>query len=276
MQILLNAAGNPEYEGGHYGVCRVCGAGGDGIQFSSWVRNTFTDHDKLVAGDILCKSCQFAFDESSMLLARRVGKEKPQRMRNYSHFVVCGEWIPLSKGDKARMTECLRRKPELTAIATSGQKHIIFRAQPGWWQIEEQSTLPLDGELWSILDTVESLYAVFSKNEIETGRYSQRRMMEFGLAEFLHMENQIKLERGTLAFELAIFLATKGDEGGGVSEGIPSGTKAVDSPVAGNRRGVQTEVRTEHMGPIREQHQSGGVHQQAEPFCQLNLFETDD
>lgn len=111
--------------------CRFCGGNGEGIQFQDWVKPTFTDRDKLLPGEIVCNACLFWFEEASQELANITGKDKPQRMRNYSHFVVNGEWIPLSKGDKARMVELLTSEPfpELAAIADSGQKHIVFRAR---------------------------------------------------------------------------------------------------------------------------------------------------
>jgi hypothetical protein len=94
MQLIYEAAGAPPYESTASGRCRVCGRCATGVLFTSWVRDTFNDHDKLMRGEILCQACQFSFDESSALLAKRAGKEKPQRMRNYSHFVINGEWIP--------------------------------------------------------------------------------------------------------------------------------------------------------------------------------------
>lgn len=111
-------------------ICRFCGKPGKGEDFQKWVKPTFTNHDKLLPGEIVCNDCLFWFEESSQELADRTDKDKPQRMRNYSHFIVGGEWHPLSKGDKAGMIELLTSVPfpELAAIAESGQKHIVFRA----------------------------------------------------------------------------------------------------------------------------------------------------
>jgi hypothetical protein len=133
----------------------------------------------------------------------------PQRMRNYSHFIVGGEWIPLSKGDKPRMAELLMQGPELAVVALSGQKHLIFRAQPGWWQIEEQSVLPFPDRLKELLEIIESLYSGFSKSEIESGGYKQHRIRKFGLPEWWELESRIRSERGGLPFQLALFLAQK-------------------------------------------------------------------
>lgn len=89
------------------------------------------DHDKLHDGSVVCHSCLFCFDDRSSALTTITGKDKPQRMRNYSHFVVNGRWHPLSKAAKPLMWQLLTQFPEVAVIAVSGQKHLIFRARPG-------------------------------------------------------------------------------------------------------------------------------------------------
>jgi len=272
--LLWQAAGTPTYDESHAGICRACGESGRGLLFDGWVKDTFTDHNRLLPGDILCAACQFTFDDAQPLLTQRTGKDKPQRMRNYSHFVVGGKWLPLSKGQKREMLACLRRNPTAAVIATSGQKHIIFRAQAGWWQVEEQGLLPNLRSMDANLALVEPLYAVFSKEEIDSGRYQQKRMMEFGLAKFLQIETALKAWRGSVYFDLALFLAQKEEiENGGIPGAISPGAEAVDSAVARPERGIQTEVRTQYLEPIRGSNQGGGIHQSDEQVSQLPLFQ---
>lgn len=291
--LIWQAAGAPPMPGSTPGVCRACGAAGVGLPFGRWVRDTFTDRDKLLPGDIICHACLFSFEEASPLLTERTGKDKPQRMRNYSHFVTGGVWTPLSKGQKREMVALLRREPEVVVIATSGQKHIIFRARPGWWQIEEKSSPAFPGALWPLLEVVEALYnGGFGKEEIETGRYTnQRRIIEFGLAEYLRLEAAVRAARGTLALQLAVYLAQKTEEVAGDEEGhdggrddsrvrgvrgvpgeIPSGVGAADLPVAGNTSGLQEEVRPQYLAAVRGQHPGRGLHGDGEPVRQLVLF----
>jgi len=209
-QIIWQAAGSPEMLGRETGLCRACGLSSRGISFSRWVRPTFTDFDKLLPGDIICHACQFCFTDANGLLARLVGKDKPQRMRNYAHFVVDGEWLPCSLGDRRKILSCLLREPQVAIIAISGQKHLITRARPGWWQIEDQSALPFPGALVAAMRPIERLYAAgFSKCEIASGSYSQSRIKRFCLDERLECEREIKPLRGSLEFYLALFLATK-------------------------------------------------------------------
>jgi len=229
--ILWQAASAPGGAGSTEGTCRVCGRSGIGLIFADWVRPTFTDWDKLVPGDILCQPCQFAFEERSELLAERVGKDKPQRMRNYSHFVIDGEWLPLSKGDKVRMAQILTtQEPEVAIIAVSGQKHLIFRAQPGWWQIEEESVLPFPAKLSYVLQIVEELYSTFSKTEIRTADYRHDRVLRFGLKEWHTLEQTLAIERDSITFTLALFLAQKKK---GVKHGRNRGAERVTQKGSG-------------------------------------------
>lgn len=201
-------------------ICRICSKKTtDGMTFTEWVRPTFTDFDKLASGDAICADCLFWFDERSEVLAQRVGKEKPQRMRNYSHFIIRGEWFPLSKSAKRQMKELLLSTPfpELAAIAESGQKHIVFRARrntegekDGWVQFEENAIFVHRDRLTTILHDIEALYASFSKKEIRTGNYAQYRIMKFGVPEWHILESKVAPARDSLLFRLALFLAQKG------------------------------------------------------------------
>jgi hypothetical protein len=210
-RILWQAAGCPAGEGDVSDNCRVCGQAAIGLPFAAWARPTFTDWDKLVPGEIICQVCQFSFAEQSELLAQKVGKDRPQRMRNYSHFVAGSEWLPLSKGDKRAMQEILLEKDwRVAVIAESGQKHVVFRAVPGVVQFEEQQIHDWRG-LGDVLRLIEELYTAFSKTEIETGRYAQHRVLKFGVARWMELEKQIEPLRQSALFGLALFLAQKGD-----------------------------------------------------------------
>jgi hypothetical protein len=269
-RLLWQAAGEPPGHGDAHGRCRICGEIDTGLSFADWVRPTFTDLDKLVAGDIICRPCQFAFDERSELLARRVGKDKPQRMRNYSHFIVSGEWLPLSKTDKAQMTDILLRQDwQAAIIAQSGQKHIIFRAQPRVVQFEELAILDIS-RLGEVLQIIEALYQAFSKSEIELGNYARHRIVKFGIEAWIELENQIKPWRGTALFGLALFLAQKkGVQNDGTSR---DGSGSAGNNLAGHITGLQESLSDEHLEAVRGQHPVGGVHRQPGEVHQLALL----
>jgi len=259
--------------------CRICGEEcGDGTLFDEWVKPTFTDHDKLHDGDVICDACLFWFDERSEELARRIGKDKPQRMRNYSHFVVNGEWIPLSKGDKRAMQVLLLAEPfpELAAIAESGQKHIVFRvtrnpsgSKAGWVQFEERALFVRPDELRVLLGIIETLYTTFSKSEIGTGQYRQYRIRKFGLAGWLALEARIKPVRGALLFRLALFLAQK--EKGELSGVTGAGGNVAGCGLAGDSARLQKSLPPNDMATVRRRSEECGVHQPPGQVRQLAM-----
>lgn len=183
-----------------------------GLPFAQWIKDTFTDHDKLSPGEIVCHGCLFCFTDASDAVRQRTKKEKLQKFRNYSHFVLHGEWIPLSKGDKRRMLDILRQSPTVAVIAESGQKHLVFRAQIGWWQLEEQKLAACPDLLNDLLTHIEPLYnAGANKSEIETGRYSQKTLLAI-LPTWREHDPPLRAYRGGLPLKLALFLAQKETE----------------------------------------------------------------
>lgn len=261
------------------GVCRFCGQVGEGEAFRKWVRPTFTDHDKLLRGDIACFDCLFWFDEASAELAQRMGKDKPQRMRTYSHFVVDGVWTPLSKADKRRMRDFLLTPPfpELAVIADSGQKHLVFRATrnpagvaAGWVQFEEAQLWVEPDELAGQMAVVDALYATFSKTEIASGQYLSWRIQEFGIELFLALEEQARAWRGSLLFALALFLAQKEERHVDNARGAANGGDVAAGSLAGNTAGLQKQIPGKHLAAVRgsgvergDDGQPGEVHQHA-------------
>lgn len=206
---IWQAAGAPPMSGKARGCCRLCGAVGCGLPFTEWVKDSFTNFDLLRPGEIICAACLFCTAEKSALLQARRCRDKPQKMRTYSHFVCDGEWFPLTKADKARMRELLAREPEVAVIAESGQKHLIFRARIGWWQFEELALLPCWDKVVAWLPIIEELMAGFSKAEIESGRYQQPRVIGFGVERWRRLDSQIESVRRAAHFQIAIFLAQK-------------------------------------------------------------------
>lgn len=262
-------------------ICRLCGQPGEGVPFARWVKPTFTNWDKLLPGEIVCNECLFWLNESSQKLAEIVGKAKPQRMRNYSHFVVNGEWVPLSKGGKARMKNILLGSPfpELAVIADSGQKHIVFQAtrnpangQAGWVQFEEQKLWLEPDELRSLLDLIEPALDIFSKSEVESGRYLPYRVMNFGLDEWQEVEAVIKPLRGSLILKLALFLAQKRETDGEQQSARDGGGSAGDN-LARDRGRIQEPLPKDDLGTVREHGQGKRVHEQPGQVRQLAMFE---
>lgn len=263
------------------GTCRICGRhDADGLEFDDWVRPTFTNWDDLVPGNVICNDCLFWFDENSEALANRIGKDSSRyvRMRNYSHFIANGEWTPLSKADKDGMQEILLSSPfpEMAAIADSGQKHIAFRAKRnppgsscGWVQFEEDAVFVDPDELRIILESVERLYTAFSKTEIGTGSYKQYRIFDFGIERWQELESDIAHLRGSLIFNLALFLAQKKEE---YERDTSTGSGLADDNLAGGSVGLQEQIPQDDMEAVRGPGEERGIHEQSGKICQLALF----
>ena len=269
-----------ERESAMQGRCRFCGGQGEGPAFSVWVRESFTNWDRLLPGEIVCAGCLPWFDQQSAELARLVGKDKPQRMQNYSHFVVGGQWIPVGKGDKALMRDILLRHPfpEMAVIADSGQKHIAFRAprnppgqSAGWAQFEEQRVWVESAALGALVDRIERLYVIFSKGEIESGDYSASRILAFGVPAWQELEQAIKGQRGSALFSLAIFLAQRKEDERGSD--TPAGGGPSGADLEGDAGRLQEPLPPDDLAAVRRPGEVGGLHQQSGQAAQLALFE---
>lgn len=189
------------------GVCRVTGKQSKGLPFSKWVRDTFTDIGNLHLGNIISNEALFCFEEASEYLQKLTGKDKPQRFRNYSHFVVNGEWHIKDKGQKEDMLKLMLSTPDVCVIAESGQRHLLFKHKPGTWQFEDITIQP-DKPLFEILQSrVHKLSEGFSNDEIATGGYQQHRIMKFGFKNWKDLDCIIKPYRGSSIFDLALFFS---------------------------------------------------------------------
>lgn len=252
-QLLYAAAGRPDVDAEPCaGACWLCG-GEMTAGKPATLPPTFMDYDKARCPEsgYICDACWFSMAEQSELLAERVGKDRPQRMRNYSHFVLDGQWYPLSKGDKRAMCNLLEQAPELAVIAVSGQKHLVFRAQPGRWQVEEQAVLPDVDRLGAMMAQVQTLYdGGFSKGEIESGHYTSRRIMAYGVERWESVERVIRHWRGSATFELAVFLCQKseGEDGQGEDGGGVCGDRL--GAVAGDGCQLQAPLCAGDLGPV--------------------------
>jgi hypothetical protein len=274
-QIIYQAAGAPALEGLEAvtpGRCYLCGGllGGHGYPYRSWVKPTFTDHDKAKApeSDYLCPGCVFCTLERSAWLQAHLSKDKPQTFRNYSHIVANGRWYPLTKADKAAM-RTLIPTAEVVVIADSGQKHLAFRAVPGTWQFEEQRLWPDWHGLCRLLELIEPLYVTFSKTEIQSGNYSPHRIRAFGLERWRELEGELRSQRGSALMELALFLAHKEAASGARGEGSADsvGSASLDG------LGYVGQQASEVLGDSDQRGEGQRLHQQPKPLRQLALFE---
>lgn len=269
---IYHAAGSPSQPGTERGLCRLCGDDATGTAWGEWIKETFTNHDKLTPGTIICHACLFCTDDHNLTLQQRTGRDKPQRMRNYSHIVTRGRaWHPLMKNQKRLIARHLQAWPaHVAVISLAGQKHLIFRARVGTWQIEEQSLAPQPTLLAHLITHAASLYtAGASKTAIEVGEYDQRTLMAIGLTTWQRRERELRAHRGSLLFQLAVWLARK-DE---ADDRDPrQGDDAAPADLGGRAAGLQGEIQVHDLAAVRGPGSERGVHDDAQPVSQPDLF----
>lgn len=210
-KIIVDTLDEKPFYGDTEGVCRITGEKSKGMPFQKWVKKTFTDTEHLHSGDIISNEALFTFQEKSDILKDKTDKEKPQRFRNYSHFVVNGEWFAFTKANKGEMKRILLSEdPELAVMSESGQRHLLFKSKPMSWQLEDAIIKPDKERLGSISNIVDSLYGMgFTQEEVRTGRYNQHKIVKAGLKKWKGFEDKCEQERGSVYFDLAMFLITK-------------------------------------------------------------------
>lgn len=189
------------------GTCWLCGAETtQGIPKKKAIKPTFTDADcaKSPLNDLVCEHCNWALSWRTL--------------RNYS---ILATQEGLQHPTRPELREILLNPPEppfLLCIATSGQKWLYFKAKVSFRRqnypvMLEEVPVTVNTELLAkVLKPVETLYGSgFSKAEILSGEYKPVNINKFGMRRWEDAENQITKYRGTRMFELAVFVAQKGE-----------------------------------------------------------------
>lgn len=207
-ELLYSIAANNKIYGTVSGTCRITGKEATGIPYTTWVKDTFTDHAFLKPGDIISNEALFSFEERSVEIQTLLKKEVGQKFRNYSHIIAANTWYPLTKANKREMYQLITSGTcQVVCLSDSGQKHLFFKHRTGFWQLEDQFIIP-------DIDTLKYLHARFgqlldlgfSQTEIITGNYIGYRIMKAGMAAWKTLENEIKPLRGTLIFNFTSWI----------------------------------------------------------------------
>lgn len=191
------------------GVCRITGQKSKGVLFDKWVKDTFTNYDFLKQGNIISNEALFCFDEASLLLQEKTGRDKPQRFRTYSHIVTeGGEWHVLTKADKAKIVELiLFGNVKILCLTDSGQKHIFFKHKIGFWQLDDTHIEPNITDFAFLHTEMQKLVELgFGQDQIKTGNYYQSLILKIGISIWSEIESKLKPRRGEPIFDLAAWL----------------------------------------------------------------------
>ncbi|MCX7880853.1 MAG: hypothetical protein N2517_09365 [Ignavibacteria bacterium] len=206
-EVIYELSDRPVY-GQEKGICKILGKESLGVPFEKWVGENFTDWDKLKPGTIISNAALFCFDDTNDCLRRKLGRTERTRFRNYSHFVVNGEWKVFTKSQKKEIFEILvKETPMIAVVSDSGQKHLLFRYRYGFWQFELEFIRPNPEKLKWLVEKMKGIVALgFSKTDIEYGRYSgEKRLTKDETEMFQTNETLIKPYRGSKLFQIALW-----------------------------------------------------------------------
>lgn len=125
--LLAQALGVAVPHGPHR--CFYCGASCGGLyDVKEHVKATFTDFAacRCLSSQFICGGCVLSMREK----VEMPGKDKAQKMRTYSWVITAHQATPYGKDRIAALRQVVMQPPEppyAIAIATSGQKHVIFK-----------------------------------------------------------------------------------------------------------------------------------------------------
>jgi len=207
-EIVYNAANTFIQYGDTQGVCCITGKVGIGHPFKKWVKDTFTNLDVLYQGEIISNEAIFCFEEKSELIQSKTGRDKPQKFRSYCHIVTNeNQWICLTKADKQKIVCILQQSPMLVCLTDSGQKHVLFKNKPPFWQLDDSHVMPNIVDFNFLHSTMMELLELgFSQTEIKTGKYYHSRILSVGISLWQNLEDKISQRRGEPIFDFAAWL----------------------------------------------------------------------
>ncbi len=192
----------------HTGTCFLCGEQmTHGMKLKKVFSNVFTDWNqaKNPAGTHVCPACCF----SILTTKERYGLRTFSNVANEEHL-----WLP----NRVEMREFLLRPPDppfVINLAVSQKKHIAFKGEVNYSRdiftvmYEEMPVLIVLKKFKKLLTIVEHFLYGFTKTEITTGEYSQKRILDFGIEAWEAFEEQVKPYRGTPFLDVVMFVAQR-------------------------------------------------------------------
>jgi hypothetical protein len=185
--------------------CAACGGstGGLGQPRASYLKGSFMDRNafRVQHSASLCSACVLLMDD-----------------RHARTTILLESDAGLRALDRQALRDALAEPPEppfVLVVPTSLKKHLIFRATvagdrdhfpvqyeevPAW--VDRATFVP-------VLLLVEEMRAVFSGDEILSGRYQQHRIQAFGLARWRASEAVVAAHRASPSFPLLVMAARR-------------------------------------------------------------------
>lgn len=205
--LIYQALGKPYVETASCnGICAFCGIEIlEGVPLKNSVSDTFTNFDQLTDrnASYVCKCCYACL--------------KDVRLRRMN-FIAIGNSDDSDKHiiffKRHEIEQYLFSPPPapfVFSVTENFKKHTSFKARVNYSQKifyiqkEDEWILFSPAKYREIYESMKRLYSTFSKTSIQTGNYQQNFIKKYGIHDFMHDEEIIKIARGTQQFELLIY-----------------------------------------------------------------------
>lgn len=192
----------------HNGFCYLCGEPMTyGIKLKKIFSNVFTDWNRGKRRDAthVCPACCFSILTNS----------HHQGIRSFN---VVANSDKLFLPNRIELREFLISPPDppfVINLAVSQKKHIAFKGDVNYSRdiftvmLEEMQVLINRQEFTKLLNLVEHFLYGFTKTEISTGEYNQKRILNFGVEAWEAFEDHVKSYRGNPLLDVVMFVAQK-------------------------------------------------------------------
>jgi len=187
--------------------CFLCGGetGFHGTARKKTIKETFTDisGSRYLTSQSCCPGCSFCLSSSSL--------------RNYSIFATENYLKHPARPELKEIVLDPPAIPFILCIAKSGQRWLHYNSKVNYSseiftiRFEDLNITVNRAKFKELIDIIERLYVIFSKEEILTGRYSTERIKRFGIDRFYQLSDHLNnlKQKEYRVFELSVFLAQK-------------------------------------------------------------------
>lgn len=196
----------------HKGHCFLCGQPMEqGIKLKKVFSNVFTDWNQAKCPEEthVCPACSFCL---------LTNKKHRYGIRTFSNVANQDRlWLPNRQELRTFMLDP-PDPPFVMNLAVSQKKHIAFKGEVNYSKdvysvmYEEMPVMIHRENFKKLIDLVEHFLFGFTKTEVLTGKYNQKRILDFGIESWEAFEEKIRRVRGNPILDVCLFVAQKIEE----------------------------------------------------------------
>ena len=227
-ELIFSALGKPEVSGlkreKKKDICCVCGVYQGDIQKKDAFGSVYTNFDRLQgSSDTVCDCCYVMLKERRLRISSWIVTENKlycYKREELEHVIFLDIETPFC----CYITTSFKKLGQVKVkLNCSSQAFFIqFEETPVWFVPESvKDVYKIMKKQYSILpgeDGKETPKTYFTKQEIRSGDYSYKRIIEYGIEELREDNVELSKFRGGSVFELLLYVLNKGERLGKRSE----------------------------------------------------------